>query len=195
MANFSSAPLVTEAYSTIYTDVKRALIKRLWNRFQESQAGPTSGTTASGQRRPPGMVQGMPPGLFDQMIEDASHRHQIDPNLVRAVIKVESNYDPQAVSYAGAKGLMQLMDGTAEYLGVQNSFDPSQNIEGGVKYLAQQLQTFDGDVRLALAAYNAGPGNVQKYGGVPPFDETQKYVQRVLGNYQPPADPGLDLFA
>jgi soluble lytic murein transglycosylase-like protein len=125
------------------------------------------------------------------LIEDAAQRHGVDASLVRSVIKVESNFDPNAISHAGAKGLMQLMDGTAAGLGVTNSFDVAQNIEGGVTYLAQQLRRFQGDERLALAAYNAGPGAVQRYGGVPPIAETQAYVQRVLSYYQT-GDGGFD---
>jgi soluble lytic murein transglycosylase-like protein len=117
-----------------------------------------------------------------QMVSDAAKANDIDPLLVHSVIQVESNYDTYAVSSAGARGLMQLMPGTARDLGVTDSFDPRQNIEAGVKYLKQLKDQYQDD-KLALAAYNAGPGSVQKYKAVPPYPETKDYVQRVGERY------------
>ena len=112
-------------------------------------------------------------------------RHQgLSPRLVQSVVQVESGYNPRALSSKGAQGLMQLMPGTARELGVGDAFDPEENIRGGTRYLRQQLDRFDGDLTLALAAYNAGPTAVSRYGGIPPYRETQRYVQKVLSLYR-----------
>ncbi len=117
---------------------------------------------------------------FHSEIKAAAEKYNVPLPLVYGVIAQESAGNPQVVSRAGAKGLMQLMDSTAKYLGVHNSFNPAENINGGVKYLREQLDQFNGDTELALAAYNAGPANVEKYGGIPPFKETQNYIKQVL---------------
>lgn len=116
---------------------------------------------------------------FDNIIESAASKYGMPKGLLVAVIKTESYGDAFAVSKAGAKGLMQLMDETASDLGVRNSFDPKENVFAGARYLKSQLVTFKGDLDLALAAYNAGPANVEKYNGIPPFKETQNYVRKV----------------
>lgn len=116
---------------------------------------------------------------YDGIIRSAAQKFGVPEELIKSVITAESAGKPDAKSHAGAKGLMQLMDGTARDLGVKNSYDPVQNIMGGAKYLSMMLARYDGDIELALAAYNAGPGNVDKYDGVPPFKETQQYVKKV----------------
>jgi soluble lytic murein transglycosylase-like protein len=117
-------------------------------------------------------------------IRKASQRYSVDYNLVKAVIKAESNFDPRAVSRAGARGLMQLMPETANLLRVNDSFHPDQNIDGGVRYLRYLLDVFNDNLSLALAAYNAGEKAVFRYRGIPPYQETQTYVQRVLKYFQ-----------
>jgi soluble lytic murein transglycosylase-like protein len=116
---------------------------------------------------------------YDAEITAAAQRNGLDPALLKALVRQESNFDPGATSPAGAMGLTQLMPATAAGLGVTNPSDPAQNLEGGAKYLKQQLDRFGGDVSKALAAYNAGPGAVQKYNGVPPYAETQNYVKNI----------------
>jgi len=121
---------------------------------------------------------------YADLIGHYAGAHGVEPALVKAVMRVESCFDHRAVSRVGAQGLMQLMPGTAADLGVTDSFDPAQNISGGVRYLSQMLARFNNDLKLALAAYNAGPGAVQRFGGIPPFPETQSYVERVRSHYE-----------
>ncbi len=118
---------------------------------------------------------------FDTFIEEASSLYGVSADLVRAVIQTESGFNPRAVSQVGATGLMQLMPRTSRALGIKDPFDPRQNILGGVKYLSQLLEKYDGNVALALASYNAGPGNVAKHRGIPPFKETRGYVRKITG--------------
>jgi hypothetical protein len=120
---------------------------------------------------------------FGRMISETAERHRLDGLLVAAVIEAESAFDPTALSPAGAVGLMQVLPSTAEELGVTDPLQPAANLEAGSRYLKRLLRSFDGDLELALAAYNAGPGNVLRYGGVPPFPETRRYVDRVLETY------------
>jgi soluble lytic murein transglycosylase-like protein len=145
---------------------------------------------------PPGTVRGFVP---DEVLDEvavppggdlreaaalAARRHGLDPELVIAVVSVESGFRPEAVSPKGAQGLMQLMPRTAESLGVEDAFDPAQNLDGGARHLGQLLTLYGGDVERALAAYNAGEGAVHRHGGVPPYRETRAYVKKVLERYR-----------
>jgi soluble lytic murein transglycosylase-like protein len=126
-----------------------------------------------------------PPAELDELIHHTASRFQVDPQLVHAIIKVESGYNPRAISPKGAMGLMQLIPATAQRFGVANSFDPKQNLEGGVTYLRYLLNLFGGDLALSLAAYNAGENAVLRSGGIPWIAETQSYVRKVTALYSP----------
>ena len=116
---------------------------------------------------------------YDEIIQEAAEKYEMDSDLIRAVMQAESAFHPYVVSRAGAEGLMQLMPDLADEMGVDNAFDPRDNIMGGVRYLKRLLDYHDGNVDLALASYNAGPGNVERYGGIPPFRETRNYVKTI----------------
>jgi len=118
---------------------------------------------------------------YEDIINEASETYGVDKNIIKSVILAESSAKENAVSSANAKGLMQIIDSTAKYLGINNVFDPKQNIMGGTKYLGELLRKYNGNLKFALAGYNSGPGNVDKYNGIPPFSETQTYVKRVIG--------------
>ena len=120
---------------------------------------------------------------IDDLVKKYSGDNGLDPDLVKAIIKQESAFDPKATSKCGAMGLMQLMPETAKGLGVMDAYDPEQNIKGGTKYLSNMLNRFNNDTTKALAAYNAGPGAVERYGAIPPYPETENYVKVVLENY------------
>lgn len=124
------------------------------------------------------------PARYEKYISKAALSHEIDPLLIKAIIRTESNFDPYAVSSKGAQGLMQLMPGTAKSMRVRNPFDPLQNISGGTRYLRELLNSYEGNLTLSLAAYNAGPGNVAKNGPLPRIPETREYVRRVINHYR-----------
>jgi soluble lytic murein transglycosylase-like protein len=152
----------------------------------DAQLAAASGAAGAGAQGAEGTggvapLNGGGPSRFDDEIAAAARKYRLDPAVLKGLIRQESNFNPNAVSPAGAKGLTQLMPGTAAGLGVKNPFDPVQAINGGAKYLRQMLDMFDGNIRKALAAYNAGPGAVKRHGGIPPYAETRNYVNKVLG--------------
>ena len=147
----------------------------------EGDASGAASGAAIGAINAPAMV---PPAQIDSLVSQNSAQWNVDPALVKAIIANESGFNANATSNVGAQGLMQLMPGTAQGLGVTNAYDPAQNVWGGTKYIKGLLDRFNGDVKMAVAAYNAGPGAVEKYGGVPPYAETQNYVQNVLASYE-----------
>ena len=142
-------------------------------------------------------VQGLAPstanGSYEELIRTASGRHNVDADLIRAVIKAESDFRSNARSHKGAMGLMQLMPETARLHNVADAYDPSENVEGGVRHLKMLLERYQGNFQLSLAAYNAGSAAVEKHGGIPPFAETKEYIRRVLRYYDSYRGSGLEL--
>jgi len=184
-ASFTSAQKRVAQIETLITEKTKLIAPPDAEKTEETQK--FSEVLKQQPATPPKYKVAEPPKVtraeISKLVQGVSERYKIDEKLVMAVIKQESDFNPNAVSSAGAKGLMQLMPQTAKEVGVLNPFSPKQNVEGGVRYLKKMLDKYNGNVILALAAYNAGSHNVDKYGGVPPFKETQQYVKRILGNY------------
>lgn len=148
--------------------------------FQATDVQAASTTAATASTGTSSTATGSDSVPYEQLIDSAAQKYGIDPAILKGLIKQESGFNPDAGSPAGAQGLTQLMPGTAAALGVTDVHDPAQSIDGGARYLRQQLDRFGGDYSKALAAYNAGPGAVQRYGGIPPYAETQNYVKSIL---------------
>jgi len=145
---------------------------------------PTSGKFKLFMRERKVFISKLDSNQFDPIISEASKKYGIEAPLIKAVIKAESDFDPNAISHKGARGLMQIMPMNYRLLNVENPFDPNQSIEGGARYLRDMLDRYKGSVNLSLAAYNAGPGAVDRHGGVPPYPETTEYIERVMRYYQ-----------
>jgi len=153
-------------------------------RIERFQMAATTVTVAAPEAQPVTEAWRSLAGRYAETIRRAAHRHGVDPVLLAAMAEVESGFDPQAISHKGAQGLLQLMPATARRFGVTNSFDPEQNVDGGARYMDWLLTRFSGDEQLALAGYNAGEGAVDRYQGSPPFQETERYVVRVLNRVE-----------
>jgi soluble lytic murein transglycosylase len=145
---------------------------------------PTSGKFKLFMRERKVFISKLDSNQFDPIISEASKKYGIEAPLIKAVIKAESDFDPNAISHKGARGLMQIMPMNYRLLNVENPFDPNQSIEGGARYLRDMLDRYKGSLNLSLAAYNAGPGAVDRHGGVPPYPETTEYIERVMKYYQ-----------
>jgi|SRR5215813_13069593 len=187
--------LYTAAGSTSYIDVATDQIER----FEKDETPRATPAPIASAPATPGLASVAPasaplaspskqlriaaPVNLDQVVKDASGKHQIDPDFINSVIRAESGFNTRAVSPKGAQGLMQLMPGTASNLGVSNAFDPKANVDGGTRYLRWLLEKYNYDVPKALAAYNAGPHRVEQYHGVPPYLETRAYVARIIRDF------------
>jgi soluble lytic murein transglycosylase-like protein len=178
--NFSSSS--TES-SSVFQELLNELLVNNDQSQTLSNSNSNSVTTIAKTSLPPLSLLKTGATDLENIINQASQTYDIPAKLIKSVIKHESNFNPNAVSSAGATGLMQLMPKTARSLGADNPLDPEQNILAGSKYLKQMLVKYDNDINLALAAYNAGPGNVDKYGGIPPFKETQNYVRKITSSF------------
>ena len=193
MLSFAAAPAQAQIRKLVEENGRVVFVNADDNnpaRPAKGRAGNTALSTASRQGSAVGADESSPPAYrvlsrteIDKYVDEMSAKHKVDPELIRAVISAESGYNPTATSRKGAQGLMQLMPGTAQQLGVRDAYNPKQNIEAGVRYLRALLDKYDGDLDKALAAYNAGEGAVERAGGVPGIRETQNYVQKITDRY------------
>jgi len=189
------APALAQAQFRVVADERGKLVfvndlpaaqpKQDKSRMRSNATAPAIPAPAAASKEPAAASSPRPttPQELDRIVEKTAEKHRVDSRLVRAVIYAESNWNATAVSSKGARGLMQLHPATAQQLGVADSFDPAQNVDGGVRYLSMMLDRYKGDMTKALAAYNAGPGAVDRSGGVPRIAETRSYVQKVTSAY------------
>lgn len=157
----------------VFPHATNSIISKQQNRSENKEFNTSFDTLLSSKK--------MGENQFDSLFMAAGKKWGVSPKILKAIAKAESNFNPDALSSAGAEGIMQLMPDTARSLGVKDSYNPEENIFAGARYIRSMLDRFNGDIKLALAAYNAGPGNVEKYQGIPPFSETQKYVTKIMG--------------
>lgn len=178
------APLPNQISTTMVQPFQEVLQSSAQSQFGTLLANPTTSVQAQISEQPElrGYAQSSKPQLLS-MISQISKKHGVDEKLVKALVQQESGFNPNAKSHCGAMGLMQLMPSTAKTLGVRDAYNPVQNVDGGVRHLKWLLSKYNGNVILALAAYNAGSGAVDKYKDVPPYAETQNYVKKILANY------------
>jgi soluble lytic murein transglycosylase-like protein len=174
-------------FTSQFQMVMMQLIMELLEKYTKESGGTSQTAEAGLAGLPQTSINGAPDSSgsspkvkFEDLIQQASDKYEVDDRLIKAIIQAESGFNPNAVSRAGAAGLMQLMPGTARGLGVTDPFDPQQNIFGGTRLLRRLLNSYDGNIPLVLAGYNAGMGAVKKYGGVPPYQQTQTYINRVM---------------
>ncbi len=179
----SSTPIATAPASDPYSGASSGDFASALQAATSADSAGVAGAQPAGPDQPAaqGSAGSGESGEYESLIDQAAARYGLDPAVLHGLIQQESNFDPSASSAAGAAGLTQLMPGTAASLGVANPLNPAESIEGGARYLSQMASQFGGNTTDALAAYNAGPGAVQQYGGVPPYAETQSYVSKVLG--------------
>jgi soluble lytic murein transglycosylase-like protein len=175
--------LFVKADGSSYVDILTTQIDHFEAAPEEPAARPASSSAYFQSSRSSAAAFPLPQANLDNVVNEASGRYHLDPDLVNSVIKAESGFNVRAVSPKGAQGLMQLMPGTASQLGVANAFDPSANVDGGTRYLRELLERYNFDLVKALAAYNAGPQRVAQFGGVPPYFETRAYVARIVRDF------------
>ncbi|CQR48085.1 Membrane-bound lytic murein transglycosylase F precursor [Paraliobacillus sp. PM-2] len=187
MANFSSSTTTTPSNaSSIFKEMLGMMMSEQLQSSSNTSIRNKLQTNDKANNHSYGSISPVPASIssdVQSIIDQAANKYDVDRDLIATVIQTESNFNQHAVSSAGAQGYMQLMPGTADGLGVTDAFNAKQNIYGGTSYLKQMLDKYNGDTSLALAAYNAGPGNVDKYDGIPPFKETQNYVNKIMNQY------------
>jgi hypothetical protein len=183
--SISVRPAVKRQVSTVLVDEETGRLVRVRSGAKVRSTSTATRKSILAAKETAKKTPSVEPAAIHDLIENTARKHGVDPKLVHSVVRVESNYEQKAISPKGALGLMQLIPATAARFGVENPFDPSQNLDGGVRYLKFLTERFQGNLQLALAAYNAGEGAVDRHGGIPPYRETQEYVTKITRRLQP----------